>query len=985
MRSAEYVSQKKKQKGSSYMKKSKKLLSILLAVVMVFSIVAVPVSAAVPSNVQTLDALIQPENLSGLVEWLLTSLNNRKEKYADSVLNFVCAFVEDIKAEVPEGKDVFNDNIATSTKATYVMNYLDKMIQEQNLNEKLGEDIQKILDAVNAISFGALTIDLSDLDGILATIKSIDGVKDILGGDIKQLNLDSLIIKKTLGTEAQSRSKTGDLQIIYNLIQFLKDNTSIFKKFLSGKLDLGLIGDVAGDLQDTVNGFAGEITIMIEDLVYEKLLGAPDGKASHAESAYKDWTVDQMAIGALVKMLTDSVPADTDEIDEFLNKPVYDLLASYGDRLYDSFLRDILQNDLLGVIKKYAGDNALAQYFNLDVTFSDFNTDFGADVDFKNNGILAEINNLVVALLEKLIAKDVFNKLGLVKGGNENLNANLEKVIKFILPRMAAILDPAEFDFSMYTQEYVADKELQDLAPGILKIFYPGWFHLEAEEIDVVEQIDTMGEAAALAVYYALIEFNEVMFTTEGAYDYVSEWNSMIFEADGVTLKDLGNSEWGNICLSMAADAAMFGFILNGENLFFGWTMDDIKAAKADKWTAEEFLDEIADWAIEMVKGIPAVTDHLSTMRGVLESVNKEDPGKNTGEGPFYKLNVLLNEILDWSFLNGVSYGSFNLDIETLIFDGLLGNLYDFDLAGILGLFAVNNKQGNVLKMNTVPALLSIVDNVLNILFSHTGTTQKVSVPATCAKIGFTVNACTKCGLYQSGYSEIAKPDHVTQSEVLIAATCEDNGLVRYTCTNCDYVLREVTIATGHKYDLAAVEINGVWYYGNICANCGDEAGELDEAPVPDSIVIEKNPDKVEYIMNSDEELDLTGWVVKEVYAGGFNRELSATGYELIEVANGLDLTKAGEQTITVSYFGCKASFTVTVVDNSEPEYVLGDANGDGVVTSGDARAALRHAVGLELLDEIGTKAADYNCDGVVNSTDARALLRLSVGLDPLG
>ncbi len=957
------------------MKMSKKILSILLAVVMVFSVVAVPVSAAVPSNVQTLDALIQPANLAQLVDWLLTSLNDRKTYYADTVLSFVCAFVDEVKAEVPEGKDVFNDNIATSTKATYVMNYLDKMIQEQNLNEKLGEDIQKILDAVNAISFGALTIDLSDLDSILATIKSVDGVKDILGGDIKQLNLDSLIIKKTLSTEAQSRSKTGDLQIIYNLIQFLKDNTSIFKKFLSGKLDLGLIGDVAGDLQDTVNGFAGEITVMIEDLVYEKLLGAPDGKASHAESAYKDWTVDQMAIGALVKFLTGAVPADTDEIDTFLNKPVYDLVAYYGDRLYNSFLVDILQNDLMGVIKRYAGDNELAKYFKMDAKFVDYATDLGGKVNFADNGIFAEVNNLLVALLEKVIADDVLAKLNLVKGGNENLNANLEKIIKFILPRMAVILDPADFDFSMYTQEYVADKTLGELAPGILKIFYPEWFNLEAADIDVVEQIDTMGEAAALAVYYALIEFNDVMFTTEGAYDYVSEWKEKIFETDGVTLKDLGNSVWGDICLSMAADAAVFGFALNSENLYFGWDMDDIKSAKAAGWDGIAFLDEVADWAIEMVKGVPAVTDHLNGKRGALDNY-----------GPFYKLNVLLNEILDWSFLNNVTRGSFNLDIETLIFDGILANAYEFDIAGILELFAINSKAGNVLNLNTVPALLSIVDNVLNVLFSHTGSTQKYSVAATCAKVGFTVTACTKCGLYQDNtYKEIAKTEHITETEVLVAAACETTGLVRNTCINCDYVSREVTEATGHKYKISTVENDGVWQYGDICTACGDiKDGKLTNLPVVTGIQITTVPTKTEYELNSDEELDLTGWVVKEVYSGGISRELNEDKYQLVEIVQGLDLTKAGEQEIVVKYLNCVASFTVTVIDNSEPEYVLGDATGDGVVKSDDARAALRHSVGLEMLDEIGAKAADYDCSGTVNSADARAILRLSVGLEPL-
>ncbi len=946
------------------MKMSKKLLSILLAVVMVFSVVAVPVSAAVPSNVQTLDALIQPSNLAGLVDWLLNALNNRKTYYADSVLSFVCAFVKDFEAYIPEGTDVFK--LSAEAKAKYVMDAIDAMLAEENLNSVLGDDIRNIINAIPG-----LEVNLNSVDGILSTLKSVDGIKGVAGGDVAKLKLDAMIDKSGIIDSAQSRKKTGDLQIIYNLIQFLADNINIFKKFLAGNLNLGIVGDVAGDLESQVNGFAGEITVMIEDLVYEKLLGAPDAKASHAESAYKDWTVDQMAIGALVKFLTGAVPADTDEIDTFLNKPVYDLIAYYGDRLYNNFLVDILQNDLMGVIKQYAGDNALAQYFKMDATFVDYATDLGGKVNFADNGIFAEVNNLLVALLEKVIADDVLAKLNLVKGGNENLNANLEKVIKFILPRMAAVLDPAEFDFSMYTQEYVADKELAELAPGILKIFYPGWFELDAADVDVVEQIDTMGEAAALAVYYALIEFNEVMFTTEGAYDYISEWNGLIFEADGVTLKDIGNSDWGDICLSMAADAAVFGFALNSENLFFGWTMDDIKDAKADKWTAEEFLDEIADWAIDMVKGIPAVTDHLNGKRGQLDAY-----------GPFYKLNVLLNEILDFSFLNGVSRGAFKLDAETLVFDAILAKVYKFDIAGILDLFAINGNAGNVLNKNTVPALLSIVDNLLNVLFSHTGTTQKVTVPATCAKEGYTVTACTKCGLYQNNtYTEIAKTEHVTETEVLVAATCEDAGLLRLTCVNCDYVLREETDATGHKYQISTVEKDGVWYYGDICTVCGKEEGELNALPAVISINITKAPDKVEYELNSDEELNLTGWVIKEVYAGGISRELSETKYQLVEIVKGLDLTTAGEQEIIVKYLNCVATFTVTVVDKSAPAYMLGDIDDNGTITANDARSALRASVGLDTLTELQALAADYNKDGKLTSVDARSILRVSVGL----
>lgn len=943
------------------MKKSKKLLSILLAVIMVFSAVAVPVSAAVPTGVNSLDALIQPSNLSGLVDWLLSSLNNRKTYYADSVLNFVCTYVEDINALVPEGTDLFQSN-DTAKKATYVMNYLDNMLAETNLNESLGEDILNIVNEIPGLS-----VDLNSVNGILNTLKSVDGIKDFAGGDIAKLKLDAMLVKGALGTtSAQSRKDTGDLNIIYNLIQFLADNTGIFKKFLTGKLDLGIVGKVAGDLQTQVNGFAGEITVMLEDLVYDSLLGAPDGAASHAESAYKNWTVDQMAVGALVKLLTGVIPDDTEQIDEFLNLPVYDLLTSYGDMLYDKFLLGWLQNDLVGILKEFAQDNDLSQYFNFDFTFT------ASEFNFANaqNGILGEFNNVFVALLNKLLAPAVLAELNLENGGNDKLNANLEKVIKFILPKLADVIDPEDFDFSKYTEEYVADKDLPELAVDILKLFFPGWFKLDDAALDVVDQMDTMGEVATMAVYYALITFNTEMFEA-GNYDYVAEWDALIFEADGTTIKDLSNSEWGDICLSMATDAAMFGFALNGANFGFDFSMDKIKSAKADDWTAEDFLDEIADWAIDMVKGVPAVTDHIGGARGKLD-----------GNGPFYKLNVLLNEILDWSFLSGVSYASFNLDIETLVFDGILENVYEFDIAGILGLFAVNDKANNVLNKKTVPALLGIVDNVLNILFNHEGETATATVAPTCEEDGFSVKHCVKCGLYKEDPKKgAAATGHDKQVEIIADATCQQGGIARYTCKKCDYVHREKTEVKDHRDTTIFYQEGDTWYSVMRCADCGRDNGDPMMWPAPDAIEIVTAPTKTEYELNSDETLSLDGIFVNAIFSGA-PQPIAA---EMLTIETELDLSVAGEQDVTVSFLGKTATFTVTVVDpNAKPEYLVGDVDGDNKVTSSDARLALRASVKLEKLDEIALLAADVDHDGTVTSSDARLILRASVGLETL-
>ena len=68
----------------------------------------------------------------------------------------------------------------------------------------------------------------------------------------------------------------------------------------------------------------------------------------------------------------------------------------------------------------------------------------------------------------------------------------------------------------------------------------------------------------------------------------------------------------------------------------------------------------------------------------------------------------------------------------------------------------------------------------------------------------------------------------------------------------------------------------------------------------------------------------------------------------------------------------------------AQPAVTAGDINGDGKVTSSDARFALRAAARLEKLNEQQKLAADVNHDGKVNSVDARILLRVAARLQTL-
>lgn len=110
---------------------------------------------------------------------------------------------------------------------------------------------------------------------------------------------------------------------------------------------------------------------------------------------------------------------------------------------------------------------------------------------------------------------------------------------------------------------------------------------------------------------------------------------------------------------------------------------------------------------------------------------------------------------------------------------------------------------------------------------------------------------------------------------------------------------------------------------------------------------------------------------------------------DIITVSNGhtvknWDMTKEPTATETGLRSGvceiCKKQITEIL-----PMYdiVKGDVDGNGKVTSNDARAVLRHALNLDLIEsEEALLRADMNEDGKINTSDARAILRRALKLD---
>ena len=220
----------------------------------------------------------------------------------------------------------------------------------------------------------------------------------------------------------------------------------------------------------------------------------------------------------------------------------------------------------------------------------------------------------------------------------------------------------------------------------------------------------------------------------------------------------------------------------------------------------------------------------------------------------------------------------------------------------------------------------------------HQWNEGSITSEATCIKEGTKTCTCTVCGAKKTESIE-RLPHTWNEGKVIIKASCEENGELVYTCTVCGAA---VTVpgdaALGHAWG-AWTNLNGT-SHKRVCANDPTHV-ETAEHVWDDGTVTTEPTDKAE-----------------------------------------------GVKTYTCTVCGAEKTEPVPM-----PEPVAkqapGDVDGDGKVTSADARLALRASVGLKEKDDVtegsaGYLACDVDGDGKVTSGDARLILRASVGLETL-
>ena len=234
---------------------------------------------------------------------------------------------------------------------------------------------QDVLSGVDVdISILGITINLQSVDGVFKTLDSVDGIKGLAGGDISKLSFSAV-------KGGQTRAKTGDLQLVYNLLQFLDDNSDILGKAAYGigtsnGINLGSIisGFVdLGDIEDLLKDLPGFLTKMVYDML---IYGSYDAQGRFDKDAEAHGTL----------------PTDVDSLDEIINTAVTGLLTKPQEYSYVDGKKVWDMNSYILTADKIAGkdltltNNSVFSLLDsvLQIAYEDFGTVF-LNNDLKKN------------------------------------------------------------------------------------------------------------------------------------------------------------------------------------------------------------------------------------------------------------------------------------------------------------------------------------------------------------------------------------------------------------------------------------------------------------------------------------------------------------------------------------------------------------------------------------------------------------------------
>lgn len=364
---------------------------------------------------------------------------------------------------------VTNDGNANAVNAKLLLDFADSALAGIDIDG----DIKSVLDAVNAIG---IKVNINSIDGILSTIDSVATLNSgwLTSGAVKLAFGYGLVTKNW--TKGQTRQKTGDVAVINNLLAFLSDNQEFISAFVADKTRIVSLSTI---LDKNITDFLkATIAKLIYD--YEKF---PSDRANYDACVKKslDAIFSEDVLGEGLNTLLKKADNAIKGFDNESLKPVIADLYSWGFKLegiMDSYKYNKDGNDKLtldGTIAKIAEiiyKNNKVYLKKLLYTYGTalqnaiVGTEFGAPfkallkfdqfkessdysfLEFKSKGSITDTNVFVGQIVMGVTTYTGWSN-------SKNLGANFEALVKWALGKINKTGTPYEkYNFSGDNTQY---------------------------------------------------------------------------------------------------------------------------------------------------------------------------------------------------------------------------------------------------------------------------------------------------------------------------------------------------------------------------------------------------------------------------------------------------------------------------------------------------------------------------------------------------
>ena len=258
---------------------------------------------------------------------------------------------------------------------------------------------------------------------------------------------------------------------------------------------------------------------------------------------------------------------------------------------------------------------------------------------------------------------------------------------------------------------------------------------------------------------------------------------------------------------------------------------------------------------------------------------------------------------------------------------------------------------------------------------THEQAEETTMNPPTCTEDGEVLRTCSVCGAVFNETVKALGHDYQTETK---PADCTRDGEIVSVCSRCGETVTEPIPALGHDFQTKTTPADCTrdGETVSVCSRCGETVTE----PIP--------------ALGHDFQTETTpadctrdGEIVSVCSrCGETEREvLPATGHAYGEWTRVSAPTWRGPGKEERECAACKDRQTREVAQLKHltaEKCPAGDADMDGLITSGDARLILRLSVRLDDgLDAEQKKRADFDGKDGTSAADARCVLRISVGL----